>query len=36
MKPITFQRYRETLKNIDGISYTGKVTQVIGNTIYIL
>lgn len=33
MKPITFQKHRERLKNMDCISYTGKVTQVIGLTI---
>ena len=33
LKPITFDRYRNALDNIDSISYTGEVTQVIGLTI---
>ncbi|NLN42428.1 MAG: flagellar protein export ATPase FliI [Clostridiales bacterium] len=33
MKPISFDRYRNALNNIDSISYTGEVTQVIGLTI---
>ena len=33
LKPITFDRYRNALNNIDSISYTGEVTQVIGLTI---
>lgn len=33
MQPITFHRYREALKDIDTISYTGEITQVIGLTI---
>lgn len=33
LKPISFDRYRNALNNIDSISYTGEVTQVIGLTI---
>ena len=33
MKAIDFDIYRNTLNNIQGISYTGQVTQVIGLTI---
>lgn len=33
MKPITFEGYLEELKTLESVSYTGKVTQVIGLTI---